>query len=193
MRSTTAPTISGAGCGSVTIHAPSSPGRLALAIEISGVLVSRATAAIARAPGEPAVPMTTSTLSSSISLRALRAAVEGSEPSSSWTTWTLRPPTSDLYATPALMPFSYGIPSEDTGPDSEVMKPTFRSAAATCADSPTVSTAAAAIRMSFFKVMSSLRGKKTAGSERQTADARTAADIQDLAGDEAVGRVGEET
>ena len=75
MFSTTALTISGAGCGSVTIQAPSSPGRLALAIEISGVLVSRATAAMASAPGEPAVPMITSTLSSSIILRALRAAV----------------------------------------------------------------------------------------------------------------------
>ncbi len=27
------------------------------------------------------------------------------------------------------MPFAYGMPSDDTGPDSEVMKPTFRSAA----------------------------------------------------------------
>ena len=106
MRSTTAVTISGAGCGNVTIQAPSSPLRLALAIEISSVLVSRATAAMASAPGEPAVPMMTSTLSSSINLRALRAAVEGSEASSSWMTWILRPASSDLYASAALIPFS---------------------------------------------------------------------------------------
>ncbi|MNS57177.1 hypothetical protein D3C72_900570 [compost metagenome] len=96
MRSTTALTMSGAGCGSVTIHAPSSPGRLALAMEISGVLVSRATPAMASAPGEPAVPMMTSTLSSSIILRALRAAVVGSDASSSCTSWILRPPRSAL-------------------------------------------------------------------------------------------------
>ena len=96
MCSTTAAIISGAGCGIVTIQAPSSPGRFALAIEISGVLVSRATAAIASAPGEPAVPMITSTLSSSISLRALRAAVDGSDASSNWTIVILRPATSAL-------------------------------------------------------------------------------------------------
>ncbi|CKT72471.1 Uncharacterised protein [Mycobacterium tuberculosis] len=65
-------------------------------MEMSGVLVSRATPAMAREPGAPAVPMMTSTLSSSISLRALRAAVDGSDASSSWMTCTLRPPTSDL-------------------------------------------------------------------------------------------------
>jgi hypothetical protein len=95
IRSITALTISGAGCGSVTIQAPSSPGRLALAIEMSGVFISRATPAIASAPGEPAVPMTMSTLSSSISLRALRAAVDGSEASSSCTTCTCLPFTSE--------------------------------------------------------------------------------------------------
>jgi hypothetical protein len=53
-------------------------------IPIIGVLLSRATAAIAIEPGTPEVPISTSTLSSSTSLRALRAAVDGSDASSSW-------------------------------------------------------------------------------------------------------------
>src|SRR6218665_2577002 len=80
--STIALIINGAGCGNVTIHAPSAPGRSALAMAISGVFVSRTTLAMASVAGAPAEPMMTSTLSSSISLRALRAAGDGAGASS---------------------------------------------------------------------------------------------------------------
>src|SRR6218665_2486619 len=52
--STIALIINGAGCGNVTIHAPSAPGRSALAMAISGVFVSRATLAMASGGGAPA-------------------------------------------------------------------------------------------------------------------------------------------
>src|SRR2546421_9267755 len=89
--STTAATINGNGCDDVTVQPPSSGGTVTGVGEISGVLVSRATAAIASAPGTPEVPISTSTLSSLTSLRALRAATAGSEASSSTMTCTLWP------------------------------------------------------------------------------------------------------
>src|SRR6218665_91614 len=54
--STIALIINGAGCGNVTIHAPSAPGRSALAMAISGVFVSRATLAMATLPPPPPRP-----------------------------------------------------------------------------------------------------------------------------------------
>jgi hypothetical protein len=96
--------------------------------EIIGVLVSTATTIIAVVPGTPDVPISTSTLSSSTSFRALRVAAEGSEASSSRMSLILWSPILSVYACPARMPFSYGIPIEAPGPLSEVTKPTVISA-----------------------------------------------------------------
>ena len=71
---------------------------------MSGVFVSRATAAMASAPGTPEVPISTSTLSSVTSLRALRAATVGSDWSSSTMTCTLRPAIVGLKACAAWIP-----------------------------------------------------------------------------------------
>jgi len=106
MRSTTPATMSWKGCDTVTVHAPSGPGMVTGVGEISGVLSSRATEAMAIAPGTPEVPMSTSTLSSVTSLRALRPAVVGSEASSSTMSCTLRPAISGRSAMAARMPFS---------------------------------------------------------------------------------------
>ena len=83
IRSTTAATISGGGCGMEISHWPLGPvGGLDGVSEIIGVFVSAATTAIAMVPGTPDVPISTSTFSSSTSLRALRVAADGSEASS---------------------------------------------------------------------------------------------------------------
>src|SRR4030095_1848877 len=74
----------------------------------------------------------TSTLSSTTSLRALRPAVVGSDASSSTISSTLRPASVGCSAIAARMPFSYGMPSAETGPDSELMNPILRSAASAC-------------------------------------------------------------
>jgi hypothetical protein len=84
IRSTTAATIRGGGCGIEISHWPLGLlGWLDGVNEIIGVLVSAATTAIATVPGTPDVPISTSTFSSSTSLRALRVAAEGSDASSS--------------------------------------------------------------------------------------------------------------
>ncbi|MNS57176.1 hypothetical protein D3C72_900560 [compost metagenome] len=57
------------------------------------------------------------------------------------------------------MPFSYGMPSDDTGPDSEVMKPTFRSAAHALAalSAPRPAATAARVRIRFRTFMAMLQ------------------------------------
>src|SRR5574337_1861469 len=65
------------------------------------------------------------------------------------------------------------------------MKPTFRSAAQAPAPSPAASTVTATERNTLFFIRSLLDKLN-----RKTADARAAADVQRLAGDEAIGRVG---
>ena len=107
MRSTTAATISGGGCGMEMSHWPFGLcGWLDGVNEIIGVLVSAATTTIAIVPGTPDVPISTSTFSSSTSLRALRVAADGSEASSSRISLILWSPTLSAYAYPARTPFS---------------------------------------------------------------------------------------
>ncbi len=148
MRSTTADTISGNGCDTVTVQPPSPGGRLTGVGEISGVWVSRATPAIAIAPGTPEVPISTSTLSSLTSLRALRAAVDGSDASSSTISCTLWPAICGCIATAVRIPFSYGMPSPEIGPDRELITPIFRSAAKALVAAATPMAAMAASRCS---------------------------------------------
>src|SRR3954466_386527 len=69
------------------------------------------------------------------------------------------------------------MPSEDTGPDSEVMKPTLRSAASAFSARPAPITVAAMRCMAFIRVLLESKGK--------AADAGATADVQHLAGDEA--------
>lgn len=73
-------------------------------MQISGVLVSAQTVAMASAPGDPAVPMMTSTLFFWIGLRALTAESVGSDASLSAISLIYLPPTWFLKARAAFMP-----------------------------------------------------------------------------------------
>src|SRR5687767_14660126 len=92
------------------------------------------------------------------------------------------------------------MPSDDTGPESDVMKPTLRSAAHALAalSAPRPAAMAARVRIRFRTFMAVLQGVMSDETnaeklEGEAADAGAAADVQDLPGDKAVLGRGKET